>query len=712
MENKVYAGGKMDNKLKDKVLSIIKNSHSALSNEEVKSRLEENVSNKLIREIIDILKREGRAVISKKGKVMSIERSSCVMADIISVSRNFSFAKPLDGGEEIFIAKLDLKNAIIGDRVLINKIKKSFKGLSGKVKEIINKGDHTVIGRVVQGINGLELVCDAAVRYNVNIKKESLNGVKTGDKVKALLFRVKGRDSLCAEIIEVFGKSDIAKICADAIMSIRQIPMEFSNQALSLADKASKININDEIKRRLDLRDEIIFTIDGEDSKDLDDAISIKKNGNGWELGVHIADVSHYVKMDTKLDKEAFLRGTSVYYADNVIPMFPKVISNGVCSLNQGTDKLTVSAIINLNARGEIESFRFVESVINSKVRGVYSEINKILNNNADDKILIKYSKILDSLKLAKELSDILSENSKNRGVSDILSGESKFIMDKNGVCIDIKPKIQGESEIIIENLMITANIAAARLAESLNIPFVYRVHESPDSSKVEILSKLAGVLGLKNNKIRPGLSPKDLSNLLDQTKGFSTNKIISRQILQTMAKAKYDPKPIGHFGLALKDYCHFTSPIRRYPDICVHRILKDIINGMPREDIFNKYDDLTQEYAKQSTICEIRAMKAERDAEKYYMAEFMTKHVGEFYEGIIDGASSKGVFVELDNSVSGFLDVSYYPNCKFVFDGLMSHVDIISGRKLTVGDKIKVKVISASVSLGQIDFAPAEIFD
>lgn len=703
----------MENKIKEKIFSIIRYRHNALSIEEIESKLDKNVSKSLVRRALDFLKSEGKIVVSKRGKFMTPENAGCIEAEIISHSKNFSFAKSLYGNEDIFISKSDIKKALLGDHVIIDKIRNGEKGLSGSVKKITHNGYHTIVGRVSQGIRALELICDSHVRYAVPIQEKYKLNAHVGDKVKAELIHVKGNDSIFAKVIEVFGKANIAKVCADAIINSRQIPTEFSKKLLDLANIVSKSRVTkDEISRRVDLRDEIIFTLDGEDSKDLDDAISIKKNENGWEIGVHIADVSHYIEFGSDLDKEAFLRGTSIYYADSVIPMLPQSISNGICSLNEGEDKLAFSTIIHLDDQGKIINYKFVESVINSKVRGVYSEVNQILRGKASREIIKKYEKVINSINLSKELSDILSKNSENRGVVNISSGESKFIIDENGICRDIKPKIQGDSETIIENLMIVANSAAAGLAKSLEIPFVYRIHEEPDPSKVEILANLSRILGLKVKGIKKGVKPADLSALLNQTEGLPSNKIISRQILQTMAKARYDFVPLGHFGLALKDYCHFTSPIRRYPDICVHRILKDVVRGMSIQNILNKYEECVQDYSRQSTMCEIRAMKAERDAEKYYMAEFMTNHIGEKFKGIISGAGSKGVFIELQSSVSGFLDLSQYPNSKFVFDGLVSHNDLLSGRKLTVGDEIEIRVISSNVSSAQIDFAPAEIFD
>lgn len=690
----------------EKIFSILRKSPCALSQNAILDKLSTKIKKYELKIILDSLKRQGKIITTKKGRIMAVENSGRICAQIVSHSKNFSFAKSLYGNEEIFISKNDINSAIVGDRVIIGKIRNSERGISGVVEEVIEKGEHILTGRAVQGTEELGVACDLLTRYKIDIPKKYSSNAKVGDKVKVILEREKKNNKLFAKVIKIYGKSDSAKVCTDAIVDSHHIPSDFSAEIIAQAKKIASVPISEnDISYRSDLRDELIFTIDGEDAKDLDDAISVKKLGCGWELGVHIADVSHYIKMNSQIDKDAFTRGTSVYFPDRVIPMLPEAISNGVCSLNPGEDKLTFSAVISLDENGEITDYKFKKTVINSKVRGVYSEINKILCGTKELSLLEKYSPVMGSIFFAKKLSDILTENSKKCGVLDISTTESKFILDETRKCIDVMPRTQGDSERIIENFMITANSVVAMHARSLNLPFVYRVHENPDPDKLACLAKLAGFLALKGGKIRAGVSSADLSELLRQSPDASTKKVLSRQILQTMAKAHYDPKPLGHFGLSLKDYCHFTSPIRRYPDVCVHRILGDAINNRPTD----KYKKLTQGFSSKSTMCEIRAMKAERESNKYYMAEFMSQHIGQVYNGVISSLNSRGMFIELENSVSGFMDLSHYKNSKFMFDGISKHTDIISGKTLSAGDKIKVRVISANVSSAMIDFAPAQ---
>ncbi len=705
----------MENQVKNFIWNALKESNAFLTKKDIFNKLKSQFSKNEIEKELLRLKNKGEIVQNKRGKFKLLEDSGKILAKITSQSKSFSFAKSSDGKYEIFISKNDLKSALLGDQVILGNIKKSEKGIKGSVEKILETGNHTFLGNIVCGIKGLEVSCDAAIRYNVPILKGYSIGAKSGDKVKIILSNKSKSGELGAKIIKIFGKADSAKVCADAVIDVNEVPHTFSAEALEQAQKTALLPINkDEIDSRLDLRDELIFTIDGEDSKDLDDAVSIKKLQNGWELGVHIADVSHYIKLNTPLDREAFNRGTSIYFADRVIPMFPESISNGICSLNAKEDKLTFSCIIIMDKNGEIVDFKFVKSVIRSKVRGVYAEINEILKGNANEYIQKKYEEIKQCIFNAKELSDILSKNAKNRGIIDILSIENKFVLDENGKCIEVKIRKQGESEKIIENFMIVANTAAAVHAKNLGLPFVFRVHEPPEPKKITDLAKSANLLGLKANKIREGVKSSDLSELMHQAKESKSERIIARQILQTLAKARYDSKPLGHFGLSLDDYCHFTSPIRRYPDVYIHRILGELSKkSQDSVQTFSKKDNKSAENcAKRASLCEIRAMKVEREAEKYYMAEYMSQHLNEIFPGIISGVNSRGVFIELENGVSGFMDVSYYNEYSFEFDGFFSHFDRNKNKRLAVGDKIKVKVVSSNIISGLIDFAPSEVID
>lgn len=693
--------------LKNDILSYINLQTCAVPVKTVYSELKLNNIN-AFNDAVDELIREAKLILTKKNKLISLKACGFIPAKVVSHSKSYIFARPLFGGDDIYVPIEKSKKCMLGDIVMLNRIKKSMKGKIAAVERIVSQGSRIISGRVIRTKRGVDFVADSGYKYNIPIKKNKTKGVKNDDKVLVKLFVEKDSKKIFARVLKVYGQAQKAKVCSDAIIDAEGIPCVFDDATLKEAKKMLKKGIdNNEIKNRLDLRKDLIFTIDGEDAKDLDDAISIKKLKSGWQLGVHIADVSHYVKPGSNLDKEALARGTSVYFADRVIPMLPKELSNGICSLNSNEDRLTFSALLNIDKSGNLRNFEFKKSIINSKVRGVYSEVNSILESKASNEIKQKYSLIENSLFEAYELSKILYENAQKRGSMELESVETQFKLDKNGVCIDVKKRLTGAAEKMIEQFMIMANQAAALYAQNMQIPFVYRVHEGPSPEKINVLAQTMSMFGLKAHKIRQGLKIKDISEILTKIKGSNISSIISNQILRAMSKARYFEKPLGHFGLALKDYCHFTSPIRRYPDTAIHRILADLVDGISVKDIEKKYKNFVKDVSVQSSQCEIRAMKAERDTEKCYMAEYMLAHIGETFEGKISGAIQTGVFVELDNSVEGFVGLEYFPGYGFEYDGIMSFINKKTGATMSVGDRINIKVLSADVSSGKIDFIP-----
>ncbi len=631
-------------------------------------------------------------------------------AVIVSLSKGFAFARPEDGGEDLFIHADHLKSAFIGDTVVLNHLERSGKGLSADVEQITERASRLLTGTLVEGEEGLEFAPDDAIRYNLPLSRKSLPHLRPHVKAQAEIQQIPGTDRLTARVIKVYGNSDSAKICADAIIDQNGIRTEFPEEVLAEAEKIRKAKITEKDRKgRLDLRGLGICTIDGPDAKDLDDAISVSRTRLGYRLGVHIADVSHYVKAGSAIDLEARERGTSVYFADRVIPMLPEALSNGVCSLNAGEDKLTFSAIIELDKQGTILSFRFRKSIIRSKVRGVYGEVNQLFNGTADKALRKKYSPVIRSLHAARELAEILKARAKRSGTVELDSTESRFVLDGQGVCVDVQPRESGEAEQMIEQLMITANQAAAQLAKRANLPFVYRIHEQPAPDRVESLADLVGALGLNPVSLRHSASVKtaDFAAIMEQAEGTPAQKVISHQLLRTMAKARYDTQPVGHFGLALEDYCHFTSPIRRYPDTAIHRILSAYL--AKDKQIAAHYTEFAREAASNSSKCEVRAMAAERSAEDCYMAEYMRQHIGEEATGVISGVTMRGVFVELPNTVEGFVPITSFEGAHFEFDGMITQYDATTGRKLTIGQPLRVKAVAADVASGRIDFLPVE---
>lgn len=630
-----------------------------------------------------------------------------VEATLVSLSKNFGFARPDGGGDDIFIHGSALQGALVGDKIIVGDIRKDDRGPSGRVRRIAEHKPAQTTGTVSITDEGIELIPDNAIRYNLRMRERDLNGAKNGDKVMASLEQDYRGDWAYASVKKVFGSGRTARVCADAIVEQYGIPHVFPQEVLDEAERVGNEPISDEeYAKRLDLRGEPIFTIDSKDAKDLDDAISVKRTDFGYTLGVHIADVSHYVKEGSAIDEEAINRGTSVYFADRVIPMLPEVLSNGACSLNAGTDKLAFSALIELDKEGHITKYDFKKTIINSKVRGVYSEVNEILDGTASEEILNKYAPVMESLMSAKELADILKANSAARGTMELDSGESKFILDENGICIDIMPRVSGEAEQLIEQMMVTANIAAAKFSLDHKLPFLYRVHGTPDPKRVEELVTLLQLVGVPCKEIvKPNPETQDFAAILDRVRGLPCETLVSQRLLRTMEKARYSTEETGHFGLALSDYSHYTSPIRRYPDTSIHRVLSAFVEGMPAEEVRRRYAQFCETSATESSRNEIRALIAERDAEDCYMAEYMSQHIGEHFEGTVSGVTMRGVFVRLENSVEGFVSLDAFEGEDFVYDGLITQRS--PKRELTIGTPLPIIVASAYVATGKVDFVP-----
>ncbi len=656
------------------------------------------------------LKDKGEIQVDKDHWVKLVPRGGDIEAELVSLSERFGFARPKLGGEDIFIPGSGLKGAFLGDQVILTDLQKRDKGPSGRVKRIVSRSEQPMTGTVHVDENGARVTPDGALRYDLNVVG-GLNGAKDGDKV---LIQPK-EDNLGnwsqVEIKSVFGTGERARICADAIIARCGILTEFPPEVMAEAEEISKMTVTQEdIDSRLDLRDEPIFTIDSADAKDLDDAISVRKTETGYKLGVHIADVSHYVKAKSAIDNEAFRRGTSVYFADRVIPMLPEALSNGVCSLNAGTDKLTFSALMEFDKEGNMVDYQFRKTVIDSKVRGVYSEVNEILAGTASQEILQKYAPVMDSLMAAKELAGVFEQAAKARGNMDLSSDETKFVLDENGVCIALLPRTTGEAEQLIEQMMIAANIAAARAALKAEIPFLYRVHERPQPDRVEELAELLERLGIPCRELRRGKpSTKDFGAILDRVKGTPRESLVNQRVLRTMEKAHYSDREIGHFGLALGEYSHFTSPIRRYPDTSIHRILSDLVAGTDQTTLKKRYGEFAPLAAAESSKNEVRAVTGERAAEDCYVAEYMKAHLGERHTGIISGVTPKGLFVKLENNAEGFVSLNDFENCEFEFDGEVAHRDLRSGRVLMMGEELGIIVAAADVATGRVDFMPQE---
>ena len=619
-----------------------------------------------------------------------------------------------DGTSDIFIPGRFTKGAMPGDDVLVEKFEHPrVEGSDeGAILAILTE-KNDLVGTVRRGEGRLRFVPDDCPAITMPLARDCEGGAKDGDKVAVeILNRGNRQEDHRVGVAMRFGSSDEAKRCAKALLYAKDIRTRFPDKVRDEAKKFEGAEVSEkDCEGRMDLRALPIFTIDSAETKDIDDAISLTRTSDGgFELGVHIADVSNYVKPGTELDNEAFSRATSVYYADQVVPMLPKALSNGICSLNENELRLAFSCLMRLDKEGNLTDYRFVKSIIRSRVKGVYSEINALLAGTADAEIKAKYADVIDQLPAMKELYGHRARLRKERGCMDIESGEVKLILDENGRCIDVKKRTSGESESMIEEFMLLANQCAAHFARVKQIPFVYRVHEEPNAEKLERLHALLQACGINDHFAKDVPTPKELSAILEGVRGTPYEQIINTGMLRCMSKALYEEKPKGHYGLVLKDYAHFTSPIRRYPDLAIHRIMTDMLKGTEKETMILRYTDFAERASKQSSEREVIAMQIERKAEDCYKAEYARRHLGECYEGTISGVTQRGLFIELDNGVEGFVPASSLtPSGTSLTEGVRL-TDPASGKTWSLGDKMMITIVRADVNLGKIDFevAPA----
>ena len=659
--------------------------------------------------VVEALIRDG-VIYRSKGNIKIRGAKYFFEGTVVKVARSHGFIRNEKTEEDAFVRGRELMGAVPGDRVLARITEFKDENHNSDTAEVViirRETEDTLIGTVVDVNGKLKLRPDSFVADPLTIIKWNGNKIKDGDKVKfSINTRAEHHSDITVDIEEVYGNSGFAKVSVDAYIDEKAITVEFPSEVIDQAMAIEKAGIKaKEIAGREDLRDMPIFTIDGADTKDIDDAISIEKTKNGFTLGVHIADVSYYVKKGTPLDMEAYQRGTSIYIADRVIPMLPKQLSNGICSLNPDVDRLAFSCLMNLDKNGIITDFRFAKTVIRSRVQGVYAEVNRILAGEEDDAIRNKYAEVIDQIPVMNELFEILKENRVQRGAPEIDSKESKIICDENGVCCDIKERTRGISEGIIEEFMLCANNCAAKLAMDKNFPFVYRVHESPDPDKLMNLQQTLVNLGEDPKGINERSTAADLAAVLRRTKDSEKAGVVSNLVLRSMMKAKYSEEPLGHFGLVMKEYAHFTSPIRRYADFSIHRILSDYAGGLALDKLQKKYIKFAKTASNRASNTELVAVAAERDCEKFYMAEYMRNHIGEEFEGYISGVIESGFFVELPNTVEGKVDVMSLPVGNYETRDGIALAEIMSNTVYTMGDKVKVKCVKADVSAGLVDF-------
>ena len=624
--------------------------------------------------------------------------------------KGFGFVEIEGQDEDIFIPESDTGTAMHQDkvRIIIRDDKKEGKRQEGVVVKVLERGMPEIVGTYQLNRDfGFVISDNPKFSKDIFIPRKEAAGIKNGDKVIAVITDYgSGNKNPEGKIKENLGNIRTPGTDILAIVKSFGIPSEFPEKVMKQAQRVPDHVLDADRDGRLDLRHLQTVTIDGEDAKDLDDAISLTKEGDIYHLGVHIADVSNYVQYNSALDREALKRGTSIYLADRVVPMLPERLSNGICSLNQGEDRLALSCLMDINEKGKVVSHQIAETVINVNERMCYTDVKNILEDT-DEEAKKRYDALIPMFFMMKELSGILRNSRHHRGSIDFDFPESKIILNAAGKAIDVKPYEANVATKIIEDFMLMANETVAQEYCTEEIPFVYRTHDNPDPEKVESLLTLLHNQGVKIQKAKEEITPKEIQQIIESIEGLPNEAMISRLVLRSMKQAKYTTECSGHFGLAAKYYCHFTSPIRRYPDLQIHRIIKDNLRGrLMREGRTEHYAEILDEVARQSSVCERRADEAERESDKLKKAEYMSYHLGEEFEGIISGVTGWGLYVELPNTVEGLVHVNTLRDDYYVFNQESYELCGEMTKKVyKLGDKVRVRVADADKMLKTVDF-------
>lgn len=627
-----------------------------------------------------------------------------LVGKIVKLTENYGFVRVEGIPKDIFIAGKFMMGTIVGDIVEFSRIPSKRHQFEGEVVSILEEKKN-LVATLEKKIGKFYANLKDSPTLSLPVENRS-GDFRPGDVVIVdVSGRGRGHRKLTAKIKENVGQIDSSKKSVGILLSQKQVEREFEPQVIEEANSIiAKLNMKSEYEHRTDLTAKAIFTIDSDKTKDIDDAISVDKTAEGYNLSVHIADVSHFVRHASFNNQAAFNRGTSIYFGESVIPMLPKEYSNGVCSLNPQVERLAFTCDMFLDETGTLKSYKFYKSVIKSKVKGVYSEINDILSGGETEALKQKYSEVYQSIFLIDELYKKLAAKRDIRGSMNIESDEAQIVFDKKGKAIDIVKRDRGQSEKIIEECMLLANSCSANLAKKMEIPFVYRVHEAPDSEKLYVLKDNLKKFDLRVD-VRKGENMQQvLSKLLDESRGTKLERFIHMGVLRSQSKAKYSEIPVGHFGLALDDYAHFTSPIRRYPDLAIHRILTDVVNGVPKDKIKKKYEKFAKSASEKSSSTELDAMQIERDANDIYKAEYMQGHVGESFKGVVSSVTNFGIYVALENTVEGLVHVSVLGMATPTLQEGYSLSCPVSGKKYVIGDEITVKVLGADIFNGNID--------
>jgi len=672
------------------------------------------VFEELLQQLID----EGHLFETRKGKLASPKDLQMATGSFIGHARGFGFVTPDEGGEDVFIPASETMGAMQKDKVLYKVLHKAEKGkkADGVIVKILERGMQRIVGTFEAGAKGYGFVVadDKKIAKDIFISRDHTKGAVSGHKVVVEITDY-GEDRRNPEgkVVEILGHVNDPGVDILSVIRRYELAVEFPDEVYAEIEHLETEVAEEDKVGREDIRDWLTITIDGEDAKDLDDAVTLVKLDNGnYELGVHIADVSHYVREYTELDKEAYARATSVYLVDRVIPMLPHKLSNGICSLNPHVDRLALSCIMEINHRGEVVAHRIAETVINSNYRMTYTAVREILEDGTPE-LMEQYQEIVPMLEEMEELRQILGNKRRKRGSVNFDLPESKIILDENGKPIDIKPYERSISTNMIEEFMLVCNETIAENSFWQEMPFMYRSHQEPDEDKMEKMEQFLRGFGYHLRKKDGEIHPREIQKVLRTAEGTDEERIITRMVLRSMMQARYTAENGGHFGLAAKYYCHFTSPIRRYPDLEIHRMIKKMLHGELDEKSSANYRKKMPDWAKHCSKQERVAEDAERDTDALKKVEYMEDKVGEIYEGIISGVTGWGIYVELPNTIEGMVALNQMDDDFYEFDDKNM---LVYGKRTKksyrLGDRVTVYVSKVDRMMGTIDFMFEDDFE
>ena len=699
--------------MREKVLDILKNSDKALDLLEISNNLYlDSVSEMTsLIDTLNSLEEELKVYKTKKDKYILFEKSHLLVGKIHINKKGFGFVSVEGIEDDFYIDEKNINYALNNDIVVIEEVKSNGKKDEARVVKVLKKENNIVIGEYMLKNNKPYFkLDDSKLKMDIILDKEDIDKLMPGNKVQVYIDKELGKNKYLGKVKRIIGHKNDPGVDILSIVYKYDINDTFSDKVMEeVNDIPTKVEQNDKIDRK-DLTNEKIFTIDGDDTKDIDDAVSISKKGDNYILGVHIADVSYYVKEGTELYKEALDRGTSVYLVDRVIPMLPHKLSNGICSLNPNEERLAVSCVMEINPKGKVVDYDIFPSVIKSRKQMTYNNVNKVLEGNTPD----DYKEFEDDLNLMEELAVILRNEKLSRGYLDFDAKEAKIICDEKGKPIEIKLRERGKGENLIEDFMIIANETVASHLFNLEYPSIYRVHEVPEDKKINEFIQSLSLLGIDIKGDRNYSNPLKLKKILDLLREREDFDVLSNLLLRSLRKAEYKSENLGHYGLGSKCYTHFTSPIRRFPDTTVHKLLREYLFNKPNpnklNELIDKYNNLLPSIAEHASLKERNAIDCERDVDDMKMAEYMEGHIGEVFDGIIDSIMNFGMFVELDNTIEGLVSLVSLKDDYYIFnDETNSLIGKNRGKVYKIGDKVKVKVIMASKENSMIDFEIVE---